>query len=1558
MKRRGIIFIVLVLVVLMAATLVACDETSATGVKSPTHLSFDNPYKITTALNPVYLTAEGMEAEEDDFDLESVKLFVEYSDGTKGEAVTVTESMLSTESTGDYINGNGRQAFTVQYIVGGVTVKGTFYVYTKVRSADEFATLTYITNGGTPNTFTKKVTKGTAYSTYTEFQNSFSQVTRAGYTLLGWVLLPTTYDYTTKTVQEIDTVANELADQNKLYSTTAFPSLGIDIGQDTVFCAVWQANTTSVTFNYNFAKFSITSDLYSGSGLPAEPVTNLYAPNSTILRPEILDNSVPGWKFVGWFTDEALTAVRSFNQQVGGLDIYLYAKWEQVFYSITFNLVGGELSDDQFIIDSNDLLYEKAAPAQTATSDLLRGEATKYDSTGALSRISYTELSYKKLFNNTSGTIYYYLARPAITIDTNHYISKGLYIDENTATSSYYYKFTGWYEDSDYTIPYNFISNSTMPARDLVLYAKWDIDEETSTQYYENYLFKDKYIVKADGTIKINGVNDLNVEKIALPNTINGKYISEIGEDAFAGCILLSSFSINQTSSMTSIGARAFRFCSKLSKIDVVQTDTQIVDIAKTTVQIKITSVGKDAFRGTTWLSSHTSDWITIGKVLVKYNGIESVQKIVPTVADIPANERDGDGDDDVTYITYGTKLANVDTICADAFKGLAKLSQIIIPNSIYTIENDAFVGCKNLALITVQEKDGGGYKLTNVGGSSFAETAWFKYPSSTDSNYAQYNALILGGIYYRFAGSRNTTTTMATVPAGISIIAPDAFQDFDNIRSIEFADKTSITDIGENAFNDTIWYRLQGEASDGFIIINGILVGYVGRGTTLTSADGLSTLVAVYVPSEDADGAPVTKIGTKAFYGYYANSINAISMPETITEIEPYAFVGATNLTAISYLGKTTPHIFNGVEDVVNDLPKISESSFYGATSGILVNTNLKIYLTNDTNAGGSSLYSLALVNDPTNLYYKLYNANNSFIQTLISNGIRVKTGTLATTYINSPGWSINAEWEATSAFDESNANRAVLVIMRSDGLPYEAPLERSYIDDATVNSSVTNSTPHSLTINYDTFTCDFQYNVEPKISSITIDNGASENSLMSQAVYFTTSTRFVYSGGYLTVNFVDAAVSSLRIALNDNVGADRRIQISGFSVSRAGTFELRFNYTLGLQSVYTYYDYTVATPKDVDIEFYEPMQTEINSTVDLSLVILKIICDDIKDGGQIFDVDGSGYDYYYVTMKNAKVNIMMIDGVAATEFDTSAEGIHTITLKYGSDTLGYTEPVTLNYEVVLKTLDAWFNYEVLSTTDVVWETVDGVDIYEGTVKITGIIAGHLPTVVITDYLTKVINEVTYRLKVVEIGASAFENDIEVVAVYIAATVARIDEKAFLNCTELNSVVFMAFESETPALTFIGNRAFEGCTKLTTISLPNGVVDVGSYAFKGSALVSIDLSNTAITELSSNIFEYCESLESIILPANLTVVGNNAFYGCIKLLSVDLGANIEYIGTYAFYYCDTLGTVTINTATIPIIGTMAFGVPNTGLFIKVPSASVAAYIDAWTSYADNISAI
>ena len=65
-----------------------------------------------------------------------------------------------------------------------------------------------------------------------------------------------------------------------------------------------------------------------------------------------------------------------------------------------------------------------------------------------------------------------------------------------------------------------------------------------------------------------------------------------------------------------------------------------------------------------------------------------------------------------------------------------------------------------------------------------------------------------------------------------------------------------------------------------------------------------------------------------------------------------------------------------------------------------------------------------------------------------------------------------------------------------------------------------------------------------------------------------------------------------------------------------------------------------------------------------------------------------------------------------------------------------------------------------------------------------------------------------------------------------------------------------------------------------------------------------------AVTSIGRDAFEYCTGLTSITIPNSVTSIGRSAFYGCTGLTSITIPSSVTSIGVFAFYNCNSLATV------------------------------------------------
>ncbi len=101
-----------------------------------------------------------------------------------------------------------------------------------------------------------------------------------------------------------------------------------------------------------------------------------------------------------------------------------------------------------------------------------------------------------------------------------------------------------------------------------------------------------------------------------------------------------------------------------------------------------------------------------------------------------------------------------------------------------------------------------------------------------------------------------------------------------------------------------------------------------------------------------------------------------------------------------------------------------------------------------------------------------------------------------------------------------------------------------------------------------------------------------------------------------------------------------------------------------------------------------------------------------------------------------------------------------------------------------------------------------------------------------------------------------------------------------------------------------IPNDAFDECSSLTAITIPNSVTSIGNGAFyKCSGLTSVNIGNS-VTSIGNYAFEYCSGLTSINIPNSVKSIGRGAFYSCSSLTSITIPDGVTFIEEVAFSNC------------------------------------------------------
>ena len=228
-----------------------------------------------------------------------------------------------------------------------------------------------------------------------------------------------------------------------------------------------------------------------------------------------------------------------------------------------------------------------------------------------------------------------------------------------------------------------------------------------------------------------------------------------------------------------------------------------------------------------------------------------------------------------------------------------------------------------------------------------------------------------------------------------------------------------------------------------------------------------------------------------------------------------------------------------------------------------------------------------------------------------------------------------------------------------------------------------------------------------------------------------------------------------------------------------------------------------------------------------------------------------------------------------------------------------------------------------------------------EGTTKISdGVFSG----------CTGITNTIVVPDSCTSVGASAFYNCENIAGVIFGDSVVSIGNYAFYRCHKIPSLEFpdslesvggYAFGTQTFGDSFywytnaiyvpeeemmgvksikmganiknIGNGAFLGCAKITTIAIPNTLETVGSRVFAHCySLKTVDVP-AIVYEHSSSGFNECNSITSVTVPEGAESLADNIFKGCDGITTVVVSSTVKTIGSDAFGGCYALKTLTLN---------------------------------------------
>ena len=160
---------------------------------------------------------------------------------------------------------------------------------------------------------------------------------------------------------------------------------------------------------------------------------------------------------------------------------------------------------------------------------------------------------------------------------------------------------------------------------------------------------------------------------------------------------------------------------------------------------------------------------------------------------------------------------------------------------------------------------------------------------------------------------------------------------------------------------------------------------------------------------------------------------------------------------------------------------------------------------------------------------------------------------------------------------------------------------------------------------------------------------------------------------------------------------------------------------------------------------------------------------------------------------------------------------------------------------------------------------------------------------------------------------------EIEIPAQIDGLPITKIGNLAFENCSKLTNIII------PDSVAWIGAKAFYQCRKIEKIRIPDAVTYIGEYAFSFcSKLKDINIPQ-GIASIEAHTFEHCKEMQNINIPDTVTFIGEYAFNSCSKLKDINIPQGVKSIENYTFHDCIELENINIPDS-ITKIGDCAFG--------------------------------
>lgn len=146
-------------------------------------------------------------------------------------------------------------------------------------------------------------------------------------------------------------------------------------------------------------------------------------------------------------------------------------------------------------------------------------------------------------------------------------------------------------------------------------------------------------------------------------------------------------------------------------------------------------------------------------------------------------------------------------------------------------------------------------------------------------------------------------------------------------------------------------------------------------------------------------------------------------------------------------------------------------------------------------------------------------------------------------------------------------------------------------------------------------------------------------------------------------------------------------------------------------------------------------------------------------------------------------------------------------------------------------------------------------------------------------------VNEIKLPSTLTSIGNNSFMQMTSITQIDIPAGVDSIPQEAFNGCTKLEEVNY----AENNSIRLIFPKAFNSCTSLKTIVIPDGVTIIGANAYTKCSSATELILGDSLTTIGNSAFMDCAEIPSVTLPKTVTSISDNAFANCSSVTAYNV---------------------------------------------------------------------